>query len=126
MKQLEQAVSSPWEIKGSGPQNQTPTQWTELTEEQQKKNEEKEKVEEKKNTWDFFLEFYPFGCHILRNTPLEQSPPREIYFPFPGKISATYVKGDAAASTVEHIPVMLFERYSVGKDYAWYAYRGLR
>ena len=81
--QLEHAVSSPWEIKESGPQNQTPTQWTELTEKTEEKKPEPPKPKHTNRFACWNICGVGSGAIILG--PLDTPLPPEIKIPLPDK-----------------------------------------
>jgi hypothetical protein len=83
MMQLENAASSPWEIKGSEPQNQTPIQWTKVTEETEEKKPEppQPKYDHRYACWD--IPGVGTGAIILG--PLSVALPQEIRLPLPDK-----------------------------------------
>lgn len=122
MKQLEQAVSSPWEIKESGPKNQTPTQWTELTEEQQKTQQKKETEEQKATCYTYFLEFPPFGSHILPGCKFEERPPESIMFPLMQAVEARMYRGESPEAHMVRTPTLHFKKTSVCEPYVWYRF----
>jgi len=120
--QLEHAVSSPWEIKESGPQNQTPTQWTELTEEQQKTQQKKETEETKATCYTYFLDFPPFGSHIMTGCKFEQRPPERIVHPVMFPIEAQMYT-EAADPHVVTSWAFVFEKSHVSEPYVWYRFK---